>query len=238
MNNRSKLNDHLLNSFGWNNDAGDDGFNSDDAFDMAEGGEQTVSGTGVVRGRKPTSMPYVFTVTSSDAATQTVVLFGSEVNRTAAYFGNPATIAISYDLLGYFGGSSNGYAALLARTESQPLVFGRYRMSTSSSAQLAVPLNITDSDPTGKSVTYPVVNYTKLNQYITTAIESECDITIYGGTQLSYSHLAGVSVTWFFWAADVASLTRALEGKGAFKELKRPDTYLNQTVKFQGLNAG
>jgi hypothetical protein len=172
MNNRSKLNDHLLNSFGWNNDAGDDGFNSDDAFDMAEGGEQTVSGTGVVRGRKPTSMPYVFTVTSSDAATQTVVLFGSEVNRTAAYFGNPATIAISYDLLGYFGGSSNGYAALLARTESQPLVFGRYRMSTSSSAQLAVPLNITDSDPTGKSVTYPVVNYTKLNQYTTTSISS------------------------------------------------------------------
>ena len=237
--NRSILDSELQNLNDWDNAEGD--FNMDDAFgddafgDDAFGddadGYNEAAGQSVRRSRPSVSMPYIFTVVSTDPATVTVVLYGSEKNRTATNFGNPATIAITYDFSGYYGGGTTGYGSLLARTESAPLVFGRIRLESGNVVQLSSPLNVSDFDPTGKSVTYPVVNFKKLNQFDQTAIETETDMTIYGGTQLSYNQLAGSTCRWFFYAADVASLKRGLSGKGVVKDLRRPDTYLQETVK-------
>lgn len=232
--NRSILDSELENLNDWDNAEGD--FDMDDAFSMddafgADGFDEAAGAQPVRQARPSVSMPYIFTVVSTDPATQTVVLYGSEKNRTATNFGNPATIAITYDFSGYYGGGTTGYGSLLARTESAPLVFGRIRLESGNPVQLSSPLNVSDFDPTGKSVTYPVVNFKKLNQYDQTAIETETDMTIYGGTQLSYNQLAGVTCRWFFYAADVASLKRGLGGKGVVKELRRPETYLQETVK-------
>lgn len=228
-NNRSKLDDFLGDMNKWSNDGGVDAFDFDDAFDYADASAPAPA----VR-RMATSRPYIFTVASTDAATQTVVLFGSEKNRTASNFGNVATIAITYDFAGYFGGGTTGYSALLGRSESQPLTVGRIRIECTNATQLSAPVTVQDVDPTGKATIYPVVNFRKLNQFDQNAVETETDMTIYGGTQLSYSHLAGVTVRWFFYPADVASLTRGLEGKGVIKELRRPDTYLSETVRIKG----
>lgn len=208
-----------------------DGFNMDDAFSMddADAGVQQQSVA-----RPQVSMPYIFTVTSTSLVTETVVLYGSEKNRTATNFGNtPVVIQVTYDFSGYFGGGTTGYGALLARTESTPLIFGRIRIECTNPTQLSAPLNASDFDPTGKAVTYPIVNFRKLNQFDQNAVETETDLTVYGGTEVSYNQLAGTTVRWFFYAADVASLKRGLGGHGVVKELRRPDTYLQETVKLQ-----
>lgn len=208
-----------------------DGFNMDDAFSMDDA-DTSVQQQSVARPQ--VSMPYIFTVTSTSLVTETVVLFGSEKNRTATNFGNtPVTIQVTYDFSGYFGGGTTGYGSLLARTESTPIVFGRVRIECTNTTQLSAPLNASDFDPTGKSVTYPIVNFRKLNQFDQNAVETETDLTVYGGTELSYNQLAGTTVRWFFYAADVASLKRGLSGNGVVKELRRPDTYLQETVKLQ-----
>ena len=232
--NRNQLNSELERLNDWDNAEGDfdmdDAFSMDDAFE--DSGYEEAAGQPAARQARPAvSMPYIFTVVSTDPATQTVVVYGSEKNRTATNFGNPATIAISYDFSGYYGGGTTGYGSLLARTESSPLVFGRIRLECTNSTQLSAPLNVSDFDPTGKQVTYPVVNFKKLNQFDQFAVETETDMTIYGGTQLSYNQLAGTTVRWFFYAADVASLKRGLGGKGVVKELRRPETYLPSPVK-------
>jgi hypothetical protein len=226
--NRSKLNAFMGRMNDWSND---DAFDMADAFQYADASAMP---SAVAPRRMATSMPYIFTVTSTDAATQTVVLFGSEKNRTATNFGNPVTIQISYDLTGYYGGGTTGYSALLGRTESQPLTIGRIRLESSSAPQLSAPITVADVDPTGKATVYPIVNFKKLNQYDQTAVETECDTTIYGGTQLSYNQLAGTTIRFYFYAADVASLTRGIEGKAVIKELKRPDTLLSSMVTVRG----
>ena len=229
-NNRSILDNELSRLNDWDNA---DGFDMDAAFGDDAFGDDAFSQAAVapVRAKLAVSMPYIFTVVNSDPATQTVVLYGSEKNRTATNFGNPANISITYDFSGYYGGGTTGYGALLARTESAPLVFGRIRMESTNQLQLSAPINISDYDPTGKQTTYPVVNFKKLNQFDQNAIETETDMTIYGGTQLSYNMLTATTCRWYFYAADVASLKRGLGGKGVVKELRRPDTYLDQTVK-------
>jgi len=230
--NRSILDEQLSSIGDWSNDGGfdmDDAF-GDDAFkydNYSEAAAQPMR-----RAPKPQiSMPYIFTVTSSDNATQSVVLYGSEKNRTATNFGNANTISITYDFTGYYGGGTSGYGALLARTEAAPLTFGRIRLECDTALQLSATLNVNDFDPTGKQVTYPVVNFRKLNQYQSNAIETETDMVIYGGTELQYNQLPNTICRWFFYAADVASLKRGLEGQGVVKDLRRPDTYLDQTVK-------
>lgn len=248
-NNRSILDSELNSLNSWDNA---DGWNMADAFE-ADGfdadafGADGYSEAAAVKhahakaARPVVSMPYIFTVVSTDAATQQVVLYGSEKNRTANNFGNPSTIAISYDFTGFYGGGTSGYGALLARTEAAPLTFGRIRLECTNTVQLSAPLNVSDYDPTGKQVTYPVVNFVKLNQFDQNAIETETDMTIYGGTQLQYNQLAGVTCRWFFYAADIASLKRGLGGKGVVKELSRPDTYIDQTIKLsapKGLRIG
>jgi hypothetical protein len=234
--NRAFLNKALIGTNTWSNDSGfGDEFENDDAFDYAEGGAmETQSATA----RPQVSMPYIFQVTNSNpAAAETVVLYGSEKNRTAANFGNSANISILYDFSGFFGGGATGYGALLARTESTPVIFGRLRAECTNQTQLSAPLNASDFDPTGKAVTYPVVNFRKLNQFDQFAIETEIDLTVYGGTELSYTHLAGtlapLVVRWFFYPADVASLKRGLVGKNVVKEMRRPETYLQETVRLK-----
>ena len=235
-NNRNILDSELNRLNTWDNA---DGWNMDDAFGGDAFGDDAFGADGAtsapvthVRAARPVvSMPYIFTVTSTDSAAQPVVLFGSEKNRTAVNFGNPSTISIAYDFSGFYGGGTTGYAALLARSESAPLVFGRLRLESTNTVQLSAPLNVTDYDPTGKQTTYPVVNFVKLNQFDQNAIETETDLTLYGGTQLQYTQLAGVTCRWFFYAADVASLKRGLAGQGVVKTLSRPDTYIDQTVK-------
>ena len=142
--NRSKLNAFMGRMNDWSND---DAFDMADAFQYADASAMP---SAVAPRRMATSMPYIFTVTSTDAATQTVVLFGSEKNRTATNFGNPNTIQISYDLTGYYGGGTTGYSALLGRTESQPLTIGRIRLESSIAAQLSAPITVSDVDPTGR----------------------------------------------------------------------------------------
>jgi len=234
-NNRNILDSQLNRISEWDSA---DGWSMDDAFGDDAFGDDAFGADGAqtphqhVKAARPVvSMPYIFTVTSTDSATQPVVLFGSEKNRTAVNFGNPSTISITYDFSGYYGGGTTGYAALLARTESAPLVFGRLRLECDTQLQLSATLNVSDYDPTGKQETYPVVNFKKLNQFDNNAIETETDMTIYGGTQLQYNQIAGTICRWFFYAADVASLKRGLAGKGVVKELSRPDTYIDQTVK-------
>ena len=238
--NRNILDSQLNSMNSWNN--ADGGWNMDDAFGDDAFGDDAFGADGQGGGapqqaahktRPVVSMPYIFTVVSTDGATQPVVLYGSEKNRTATNFGNPSTISITYDFSGYYGGGTTGYAALLARTESTPLVFGRLRLECDTQLQLSATVNVSDYDPTGKSETYPVVNFKKLNQYDNNAIETETDMTIYGGTQLQYNQLAGVTCRWFFYAADVASLKRGLDGQGVVKTLSRPDTYIDQTIKLQ-----
>jgi hypothetical protein len=158
-NNRSILDNELSRLNEWDNA---DGFDMDSAFgDDAYGddsfGDNSFSEAAAaqhrhaappVRAKLHVSMPYIFTVVSSDPATQAVVLFGSEKNRTATNFGNTANISITYDFSGYYGGGTSGYGALLARTESAPIVFGRIRMESTNQLQLSAPLNVSDYDPT------------------------------------------------------------------------------------------
>ena len=228
MRNRSILDAAFDELNDWSND---DAFHFDDAFHSASGAQMQAHHAKPAA-KAPISMPYIFTVVSTDAGIQTVKLFGSEVNRTAENFGNPGTIAITYDLSGFWGGGSNGYLALLGRTETHPLTFGRLRLeSAANSLNLSTTLNVSEFDPTGKSTTYPVVNFAKLNQYQSNAIETEIDTVIFGGVELSYSQQPTSTCRWYFYPADVAALRRGLEGKGVVKNLRRPDTYLDQTVK-------
>lgn len=231
--NRHILDSQLSKVNDWDNDNGDDfgddAFSMDDAFsnddyNEAAGGKRRAA-------RAAVSMPYIFTVTSTAVVTETVVLFGSEKNRTQLYAGNSSTISITYDFTGYYGGGTTGYVALIGRTESAPLTFGRIRLECTNTTQLSAPVNVSDFDPTGKTTSYPVVNFKKLNQFDQNAIESETDMIVYGGTELSYNQLAGTVCRWFFYPADVASLKRGLSGNGVVKELRRPDTYLKETVR-------
>ena len=249
--NRGLLDEQLKLIDSWDNAEGDFDFDDafgDDAWGQASGYEEAAGTAGQhnqytnQRIKRPVSMPYVYTVTSTTNANVFVNMFGAEVNYAGNNFGNVTGISFFYSLSGYYGGGVTGYAALLQRTIAQTFSIGRVRMEAPSNvAQVAVPITISDYDPTGKSTAYPAIQFTKLNQFITYAVETEVDITIYGGTQLTYQHLTGgttaATVTWYFWAADVASITRALEGKGAFKELRKPDTYLQQTIKMSAPQA-
>jgi len=255
--NRNVLNGYLQQVTDWDNAEGAD-FDFDNAFDYSEGqsafegyaseGEEMSEAAGQnnqlhsCHVKKPVSLPYLYSVTNASTSSDNlfVNMFGAEVNNGFNNFGNNALISFNYLLSGYFGGLSAGYAAFLYRTLSQTFSIGRIRMESQLPQQLSVPVNISDQDPTGKAVIYPAIQFAKLNQFITYAVETELDCTIYGGTQLTYYHYgstAATTVTWYLWAADVASLTRALEGKPAFKEMRRPDTYLNQTIKFERAQA-
>jgi len=254
--NRSALRDTLKQVEAWDYAEGND-FDFDDAFSNSEGqsafegyaddGEMSEAAgqnnqLHSCRVKRPVSMPYLYSVTNASTSSDNlfVNMFGAEVNNGFNNFGNNALISFNYLLSGYFGGGAAGYSALLYRTIAQTFSIGRIRMESTTTQQLSVPLNITDSDPTGKSIVYPAIQFAKLNQFITYAVETELDMTIYGGTQLTYlqyGSTAATTVTWYLWAADIASLTRALEGKPAFKELRRPDTYLNQTIKFERAQA-
>ena len=196
--------------------------------------------------KKPTSSPYVYTV--STQGDTNVFMFGSDLSLSTKNFNNALSTSFFYDLTGYFGGGAVGYVGFLGRTIHQSFSFGRFRlelMEGSSPSQLHQPLNIVDQDPSGKQIVFPAINYAKLNQFYTKAIETECDITIYGGTQLTYLQLNNplntpfikalkpAEVKWFFWPAEVASLTRALEAKPLIKDLKRPETYLVQLMKLK-----
>lgn len=195
--------------------------------------------------KKPTSSPYVYTVQCY--GTQSVFLFGADLSLSVKNFNNSINTSFFYDLTGYFGGGAVGYVGFLGRTIHQSFSFGRFRMELGEGTipgQLSQPLNVVDQDPSGKQTVFPAINYAKLNQFYTNAIETECDITIYGGTQLTYTQLGKPPtflkstpppsyLKWFFWSADVASLTRALEAKPLIKDLKRPETYLVQLMKLK-----
>lgn len=231
--NRHILDSQLSKVNDWDNDNGDDfgddAFSMDDAFSNDDYNEAAGGKRRAVRAA--VSMPYIFTVTSTSLLSETVVLFGSEKNRTQLYAGNPSTISITYDFTGYYGGGTTGYVALIGRTESAPLTFGRIRLECANTVQLSAPVNVSDYDPTGKTTSYPIVNFKKLNQFDQNAIESETDMIIYGGTELSYNQLALTTCRWFFYPADIACLKSGLKGKGVVKELRRPDTYLQETVR-------
>lgn len=231
--NRHILDSQLSKVNDWDNDNGDDfaddAFSMDDAFSNDDYNEAAGGRRRAVRAA--VSMPYIFTVTSTSQIAETVVLFGSEKNRTSVNAGNPNTISVTYDFTGYYGGGTTGYVALIGRTESAPLTFGRIRLESTNQLQLSAPITVNDYDPTGKLTSYPIVNFKKLNQYDQNAIESETDMIVYGGTELSYSQLANTTVRMFLWAADVATLKSGLSGKGVVKELRRPDTYLQETVR-------
>lgn len=251
--NRGALNAQLSKINDWDYAEGD--FDFDDAFgdnsevtpwnshSEAAGDNNQYHGCKV---KKPVSMPYLYQVNNSSTA-QNVNMFGAETALYISGFNNTSgSISFNWLLTGYYSGGAAGYAAFLQRTIAQTFSIGRIRMEIAAgavSSQLAVPLNISDFDPTGKSISYPAIQFAKLNQFITFAVETELDMTVYGGTQVSYFQFAGAGtsspwvVTWYLWAADVASLTRALEGKPAFKELRRPDTYLNQTIRFERQHA-
>jgi hypothetical protein len=237
----------------WDNAEGN--FDFDSAFDSADawgndGGYEEAAGTAGSNNqytnqhiKQPISMPYIFTVTSTTSSNVFVNMFGAEINLynygagPVGAFGNPTGISFFYSLSGYFGGGVTGYAALLQRTISNPFSIGRVRMESSLIAQLSVPITVQTASPTGKNTEYPAIQFAKLNQFITFAVETEVDITLYGGTELTYNHITGGTassiVTWYFWAADVASLKTAMEGRGAFIEMRRPDTYLQQTIRME-----
>jgi hypothetical protein len=253
--NRGLLNEQrdLIDS--WDNVEGD--FDFDSAFDSADawgndGGYEEAAGTAGQNNqytnrnvKEPVSMPYIYTVTSVTTNNVFVNMFGAEINLynygagAAGSFGNPTGISFFYSLSGYFGGGITGYAALLQRTISNPFSIGRLRMECATSqTQLSQPITIQAAQPSGRNVEYPAIQFAKLNQFITFAVETEVDITLYGGVELTYNHLAGSVtapniITWYFWAADVASLVGAMEGRGAFKTLKRPETYLQQTIRME-----
>ena len=181
------------------------------------------------------SQPYIYEVASF--GNHTINMFGAELNLGERNLGNPPVTSFNYDLNGWFGGGYAGYYALLQRTLSTPFSVGRIRMESPFSSQLMQPILITEQNPSGRQKQKAGVQYLKLNQYFPGAVERQCNITIYGGTQLSYLQIADptnpsnqTSVKWYFWPANIVSLTRFLEGNPMIKRQRSPDTLLTPKV--------
>lgn len=153
--------------------------------------------------------PYSFSITSNKES-KTSLSNASQVNvfmaETALYidgFGNKGgEFSFNYLSNDYYGGGEMGYRALLYDCINRSIRIGRIVMESKNLDQLSALLTISDFDSTGAAVTHPPLlaklsNDGKRNG----TIEFDVDVTFYGGTILTYKHIPGNTVTFYFYPA-------------------------------------
>ena len=151
-------------------------------------------------------------------------------------FNNPSgEFSFNYLNTGYYTGGVAGYAAFLQQTITRIITIGRIRIESQNQKQLLSPLTVVDCDPTGRSITYPEIKVKELTEENkkTGSIEFDVDVTVYGGTTLSYQHIPGNTVTFYLYPAvyTLPLYPLFIRLKQAFRVIMGWDLYKDKKFK-------
>jgi len=176
----------------------------------------------------PISKSYQLSIVNSLGTPQTVSIFNSRKNRTAANFGNPVGVTITYLRPNF------DYVSLLADTEQMDLKIGLIRIDSTNTAQLNTPVQWQRITSDGRICGDAVDNFQNLYQNLTTSVQAPADFKLTGNTELLYPLLNGVTVSMFLFPSHLVNAGRLLSGKNAVMGFTDPYLGGVQKVKLVG----
>lgn len=197
-----------------------DDYDSFDGDDMYFDGDTMSFANGM--GNRPTAVsdPYVIQYFNADIVNVTAVLFGYNDFFNVPNFGNPALTTVT----NLQTGGVAGYGRLIAQTQNKQFKVGKWRFQCTTPAQLQVTLNITHVDANGKQYTTPL-NLSIMRdayQQQPDIIDVTKQVTVDGNTFITFTLLAGTTLTISIFPVEVISGKAKLNGGSSIATAKAP----------------
>jgi len=191
----------------------DEDFVGFDSFDDL--GDEFAMASGQVASKS--TEPYVLNITNAGAGTETAIIFGRNRYAGQANFGSGANITIS------MGVATVPYEQLLQQSANEPFEAVKFRLSSSSSAQLDQSITYVKTDSNGQEGQTPITtsSYLSPDQFQSTVRDIDYRLQIDGNTHLSYPILAGVTVVMSVFIQAKVNIAKPLQGKGAVTEFSK-----------------
>ena len=172
---------------------------------------------------KPTLMsdPYVVSYASTAIVPVTAIMFGfNDYSDPATNYGNPATTTIT----NLQTGTTAGYGRLINQSNNKFFKIGKWRFQCSTPEQLQVTININHVDANGKTYSTPM-NLSIMRdayQQQSDIIDITKPVTVDGNTYLSWTLLAGVTLTISMFPIQVISGKARLNGGQSINSARAP----------------
>lgn len=197
-----------------------DDYDSFDGDDMYFDGDNMSYASGM--GNRPVAVsdPYVIQYTNADIVNVTAILFGYNDFFNVPNFGNPALTTVT----NLQTGTVAGYGRMIAQTQNKQFKVGKWRFQCTTPAQLQVTLNITHVDANGKQYTTPL-NLSIMRdayQQQPDIIDVTKQVTVDGNTFITFTLLAGTTLTISIFPVEVISGKAKLNGGSSIATAKAP----------------
>lgn len=162
--------------------------------------------------------PYQLVITNTTAGTLNAVLFGKNIYLLSTNYGSAVGLTVTPSQ------SNVSYLQLLQQSGDQPFETSLIRIQTKTNTQLTQIVNITSTDANGQQCTIPLItqSYFSANQFQSTILDIPYNLKIDGNTYLTYSVLAGETVTITFFPAEKANVSRMLDGTSTLQKYGVP----------------
>ena len=162
--------------------------------------------------------PYQVNISNTTGADATCVLFGSNIYLLSANFGSDAGVTVTPSQAGV------AYLQLLQQSQSQPFETSLLRIQSSNATQVTQQITITSTDANGQSCNIPLIvqNYFTAYQFQSGIVDVPFPVRIDGNTYLSFTVLAGVSLSMTFFPSEKFNSARVFNGVSAVQNYSAP----------------
>ena len=184
-----------------------------------------------------TPSPYQLNIANTTAGNLTCILFGQNIYLLVSNFGSSTGITVTPTQ------TNVNYIQLLNQSAQQPFEVGLTRVQSSNATQVTQQIGITSTDANGQSCNYPLIaqNYFSAYQFQSGIIDIQFPYRIDGGTYLTFTVLAGASLSITFFPAEKVNQTNHFSGAPALQSYAAPQvalgmpTFVQPTINTQPL---
>lgn len=170
------------------------------------------------------SDPYVVSYYNPTTGNVTAYLFGFNDFNNQTNYGNNASVVITNVQTGAVGTAPGGYQRIISQSNNKNFKVGKWRFQSTTAAQLQITVQIVHVDSNGKQYTTPL-NLSILRdayQFQSDIIDITKPVTVDANTYLTFSLIAGATLTISIFPVSIISGKAKLNGGHALNKARAP----------------
>ena len=202
---------------GWDGSDSEGDMSYFDDDDMSYFDDDDMSYAGGPNASSAQSDPYVIQYANTVAVNATCYIFGYNDFFGVANYGNPATVTIT----NLQGGT---YGRLIAQSNNKAFKIGKWRLQSSTPAQLQQTFQITHVDANGKQYSSPLNLSIMKDAYQQQAdvLDVTKNVTIDGNSYISFTLIASATLVIAMFPTSVLSSKAKLNGGNSLNKARAP----------------